>query len=152
MTEPLSTTASAIAMAGFAAESSKLVFKFFHGVASAPANIHSASIALRSLHVTLTNLRESGTKLDPQYKFSTHFCRRLNDCLKDLNTFEAKIGKIDAIFGKEGTRQRPSDKRARRLWERVRWLLLGEQETRRFLEKVKLYHNEFSLELLVLLA
>ncbi|KAL8700694.1 MAG: hypothetical protein Q9201_005310 [Fulgogasparrea decipioides] len=152
MTEPLSTTASAIAMAGFAAESSKLVFKFFYGVASAPANIHNASIALRSLHVTLNNLRQSGTRLDPQYKFSTHFCRRLNDCLKALNTFEAKIGKIDAIFGKEGTRQRPSDNRARRSWERVRWLLLGEQETRRFLEKVKLYHNEFSLELLGLLA
>ncbi|KAL8751039.1 MAG: hypothetical protein Q9184_006203 [Pyrenodesmia sp. 2 TL-2023] len=151
MTEPLSTTASAIAIAGFAAESSKLIFKFFHGVASAPANIHDASIALRSLHMTLTALQQRGTRLDPQYKFSTHFCRRLDDCLEDLKTFEAKISKIDAIFDKEGTRQRHSDNRARRSWEIVRWLLHGEQETRRFLEKVKLYHNEFSLELFGLL-
>ncbi|KAL8750150.1 MAG: hypothetical protein Q9184_006529, partial [Pyrenodesmia sp. 2 TL-2023] len=141
-----------MAIAGFVAEFSKLMFKFFHGVASAPANVHDASVALRSLHVTLTNLQQSGTKLDPQYKFSTHFCCRLDDCLKELKTFEAKIGKIDAIFGKEGSRQRPSNNRARRSWGRVRWLLLGEQETRRFLEKVSLYHNEFSLELLGLLA
>ncbi|KAL8714062.1 MAG: hypothetical protein Q9225_006637 [Loekoesia sp. 1 TL-2023] len=152
MVEPLSATASIIAVVGFAAESSKLMFKVFQGVVHRPANIHDASLALKSLYVTLTNLQQRSTKLDPKYEFPAHFCQRLNDCLKDLKTFEAKIGKVDAILGKEGTRKRDWDGKTRRSWERIRWLLVGEQETRRFLEKVKLYQNEFSLELLGLLT
>lgn len=152
MVEPLSATASIIAVVGFAAESSKFMFKFLRGVAHVPANIHDSSLALKSLYVTLTNLQQRSTKLDPQYEFPAHFCQRLNDCLKDLKTFEAKIGKIDAILGKKGTRKRDWDGKPRRSWEGIRWLLVGEQETRRFLEKVKVYQIEFSLELLGLLT
>ncbi|KAL9121111.1 MAG: hypothetical protein Q9187_002335 [Circinaria calcarea] len=100
----------------------------------------------------MTNLQQSGTELDPKYKFSTHFCHRLNQCLNDLKTFEVKIGKIDARFGVKKSCKRDWDGKARRSWERVRWLLIGEQETRKFLEKVKLYQNEFFLELLMLLT
>ena len=152
MAEPLSTAASIIAVVSFAAESSKVMFKFFEGIAHAPANIHESALALKSLYMTLTNLQQSGTKLDPKYKFPAHFCGRLNDCLTDLKTFEAKIGKIDAKFGKQGTRQHYWDGTTRRSCERVRWLLVGERETRRFLERVKMYQNEFFLELLGLLT
>lgn len=152
MAEPLSTTASIMAVVGFAAESSKIMFKFFHGVNSMPANVHESLLALKSLHVTMTNLQQSGTKLDPKYKFPTHFCHRLSECLHDLKAFEAKIGKIDAKFGKKGTRKCDWDGKTRRSWERVRWLLVGEQETGKFLEKVKAYQNEFFLELLILLT
>ncbi|KAL8834878.1 MAG: hypothetical protein Q9176_007243 [Flavoplaca citrina] len=96
MAEPLSASASIIAVVGFAAESSKLIFCFFQGITHAPANIHDSALALRSLFVTLTNLQQSGTKLDPNYKFPAHFCGRLNDCLKDLKNFEARIDKTDA--------------------------------------------------------
>ena len=151
MAEPLSASASIIAVVGFAAESSKLIFCFFQGITHAPANIHDSALALSSLYVTLTNLQKSGTKLDPNYKFPAHFCGRLNDCLKDLKGFEAKIGKIDAVFSNQGTRKHDWDTITRRSWERVEWLLVGEQETRRFLDKVKMYQNEFILELLGLL-
>ncbi|KAL8921172.1 MAG: hypothetical protein Q9172_004168 [Xanthocarpia lactea] len=151
MAEPLSASASIIAAIGFAAESSKLIFRFFQGIAHAPANIHDSALALSSLYVTLTSLQQSGTKLDPKYKFPAHFCSRLNDCLKDLKTFEAKLDKIDAVFSNRGTRKIDRDTKTRRSWERVKWLLVGEQDTRRFLEKVKMYQNEFVLELLGLL-
>jgi len=117
-----------------------------------PANVHESFLALKSLHVTMTNLQQSGTKLDPKYKFPTHFCHRLNECLNDLKTFEAKFGKIDAKFGKKRTRKRDWDDKVRRSWERVRWLLVGEQDTGKFLEKVKIYQIEFCLEFLVLLT
>lgn len=152
MAEPLSTIASVMAMAGFAAESSKTVFNFFRGIASMPANVHESLLALKSLHVTIINLQQSGMKLDPKYKFSSHFCQRLNECLNDLKTFEVKISKIDAKFGKKKSCKCDLDGKARRSWERVRWLLVGEQETGRFLEKVKFYQNEFFLELLMLLT
>ena len=152
MAESLSTGASIITVVGFAAESSKLMFRFFHGVAHAPANIHDSALALNSLYVTVTNLQQSGTKLDPKYKFPAHFCGRLNDCLKDLKAFEAKIGKIDAKFGRQGTRKHHWDGTMRRSCERVRWLLVGERETRRFLKRVRITQNEFFLELLGLLT
>ncbi len=151
MAEPLSTTASVIAVVGFAAQTSQIMFKFFHGVASMPAKVHESLLALKSLHVTMTHLQQCGTKLDPKYKFPTHFCHRLSECLNDLKTFEAKIGKIDANFGKKGSRKRDWDGKTRRSWERVRWLLVGEQETGKFLENVKVYQNGFFLELLILL-
>lgn len=151
MAEPLSTTASIMAAVSFAAEYSKIMFKFFHGVASMPANVHESLLALSSLHVTMANLQQRGTKLDPKNKFPPHFCHRLDECLGDSKAFEARIGKIDAKFGKKATRKRDWDGKTRRSWERVRWLLVGEQETREFLEKVNLYQNEFHLELLTLL-
>ena len=151
MAEPLSASASIIAVVGFAAESSKLIFSFFQGIAHAPANVHDSALALSSLSVTLTNLQQSGTKLDPKYKFPAHFRSRLNDCLKDLKAFEAKIDKIDAVLSNRGTSRHDWDTKTRRSWERLRWLLVGEQETRRFLEKVTMYQNEFVLELLGLL-
>lgn len=71
--------------------------------------------------------------------------------MNDLETLEAKIGKVDVKFGKKGTRKGYWDGKARRSWERVRWLMIGEQEMGKFLKKVNLYHIEFSLELLTLL-
>ena len=152
MVEPLSTTASVLAVVGFAAEYSKTVFNFFRGIASTTANVHESFLALKSLHITMTNLQQTGTKLDPKYKFPTHFCHRLSECLNDLKKFEIKISKIDAKFAKKKSCKRDWDGKARRSWERVRWLLIGEQETGRFLEKVKSYQNEFFLELLMLLT
>lgn len=150
MAEPLSITASTIAVVGLAAECSKLMLSFFHGVKHVPAKVHDALIALRSLHVTLTSLQEIGTKLDPKYKFSTHFCHRLDECLKELKVFEVKIDKIDAKFDKGQIGKRNVE--TRRTWGKIRWLLDGQQETKRFLERVKIYQNEFFLELLGLLT
>ena len=147
MAEPLSITASTIAVVGLATESSKFMFNFFHGIKHVPANVHDTSIALKSLHVTLTGLQEIGTKLDPKYKFPAHFCHRLDECLEDLKIFEAKISKIDVILGTQKSCKRDWDGKTRKAWEKIRWLLGGEQETRRFLKRVKIYQNEFSLEL-----
>lgn len=152
MAEPLSTTASVMAVIGFAAESSKLMFRSFHGAASMPARVHEFSVALKALNVTLTNLRQTGTKLDPKYSFPAHFCSRLNECLDDLRSFEAKLKKIDVIFGKKNQKKYAWDGKPRRMRERIRWQLLGEQEMGRFWEKMKLYQSEFSLELLCLVT
>ena len=152
MAEPLSTTAATIAVVSFAAESSKLVFKFFHELACVPANLHDSYSALTSLHVTLNKLQDCATKLDPNYRFPSHFCDRIYECLKDLRAFEAKIGEIDAIFGKKKVLRRDWNAKTRRSWERLRWLLVRERETRRFLENIKNYQDEFCLELLILLT
>ena len=152
MAEPLSTAASTIAVVGFAAESSKLVFRFFHDLAHMPAYLHDSFLALNSLHVTLDHLQEHGARPNAKYRFSAHFCDRINECLKDLKAFEVQIAEIDAIFGRKAALKRDWNGKARRSWERMRWLIVGEQETKRFLEKIKIYQNEFFLELLMLLT
>ena len=62
MAEPLSTTASIIAVVGFAAESSKLAIELFRKLARTPANVHDSLLALTTLHLTLNNLQDCGSK------------------------------------------------------------------------------------------
>ena len=151
MADPFSTTVSAMTVFGFAAQSSKVLFKFFRGVASLPSDVKESLRALESLHLTLINLQQSGAKLGPTYTFPPHLCHRLNECLNDLTTLETRIGKINAEFSEKGTLRHSWSGKARRSWERVRWPVVGEQELRKFLQKVKSYQAEFVLELLTLL-
>jgi hypothetical protein len=94
MSDPLSTTASVMTVIAFAAESSKILFKVFRGVTSMPIDVQASLQSLKSLHETMNNLQQTGTKLDPNHKFPAHFCRRLNECLNDLEALEAKIDNI----------------------------------------------------------
>ncbi len=94
MSDPLSTTASVTTVIAFAAESSKILFKVFRGVTSMPIDVQASLQSLKSLHETMNNLQQTGTKLDPNHKFPAHFCRRLNECLNDLEALEAKIDNI----------------------------------------------------------
>lgn len=151
MADPLSTTASVVAVVGFAAESSKTIFKVFRGFTSMPANVQESMQSLKSLQITMTNLQQSGLKLDPNHKFSSHFCSRLNECLKDLNAFKIKIAKIEAQFGSKRTRKHNLEGKVRRSCERIRWMLKDEQEIVKFFDKVKIYYIEFSLELSTLI-
>lgn len=103
MAEPLSTTASIVAVVGFAAESSKLVVELFRKLARTSANVHDSLLAVASLHLILNDLQDCGSKLDQSYRFLAHFQDRVNECLKNLRAFEIKIDEIDAIFDGERT-------------------------------------------------
>lgn len=152
MADPLSSIASVIAIAGLAAKSSKIIFKFFNGIPSVPADLKHSLLALQSLHETLTALQRSGTKIDPRHNLPPHICTRLNECLTDLKNFEAKLHNSYAILCQKDVSTQGRDGKARKSWEKVKWLLVGEQAMAKFLERIKLYHAELSLYLLTLLA
>lgn len=152
MGEPLSITASIIAVAGFAAESSKTIFRFFYEIANAPQEVRHSILALQSLHMTLINIQQIGTKLPASYSFPPNFCSRLHECIGELNKFEAKIKAIDSELHEKRTERIGWEGKAKRSWKRLKWLLIAEQQTAKFLERMDLYHNEFSLDLLAFLV
>lgn len=151
MSDPVSAVGSVLAVVACAAETSKILFKFFRCVGSVPRDIHQSSEALRSLQVTLLGLQRCGSQLQPEYRFSSQFNQRLDECLHQLNEWANKIKKADAKFIKKGSLARTWDSKATQSWERIKWIVHGEQEMRRFFENIRLYQSEFSIELLALL-
>ena len=148
MTEPLSSTASVLAVAVCVTQSAKFLFKFFHDVGRIPDNVRQLLTALNSLHATLTALQQCGTSTNPNLRFSPRFCQRLSDCLTQLTLWSTKVAKIDTALNEQGASHHKWERKTRRSWHKIKWLIAGEQDVNRFLEIIRLYHAEFSIELL----
>ncbi|KAL8675816.1 MAG: hypothetical protein Q9186_007580 [Xanthomendoza sp. 1 TL-2023] len=151
MSDPISALGSALAIVGFAAETSRFLFKFLRRISSLPRDIHQSSEALNSLQVTLSQLQHCGAQLDPRYTFSAQFTTRLRECARQLTDWANKIKELDAKVTKQGSNARAWDARVTRSWEKVKWLLHGEQELRKFLELMRIHESGFSIELLAIL-
>lgn len=151
MADPLSSAASIIAVAACAAESSKFLFIFFRDLRVVSDNVHQSRTALESLHMTLTSLQQCTTRLDPNWQFSPHFRQRLGDCLDQLSLWTDKVSKIDNDLHKTRAGHQKWERKTKRCWQKIKWLSVGGHEMRRFLENIRLYQAEFSLELLTLL-
>ena len=152
MADPLSTVASVIAVAGLAASTSKKLIDFFQKLPSIPADIEHSFRALHSLHQTLLNVQEESTNAGSSHQYAPYFCERLRDCVADLAAYEAKLYKISAKFDKQNSVQDICNGRVKRFWQKVKWQIVQEEETIRFLNRIKLYHAEFSMYLLVSLV
>lgn len=151
MADPLSSTASVLTIVVCAAESTKYLFKFFHGISRVPESVRQLHRALKSLHVTLTALQDAGTSSSSNVQFSPHLRQRLRECLNHLEAWSTKIGRIDSEIDQSQLSRHQWERKTRRSWQKVKWLIAGEQELSHFLEIIRLYHAEFSLELLTLL-
>ena len=151
MTELLSSAASVIAVAACVADSAKFLFKTFHEVSRVPENIRHLLTALKLLHITLITLQECGKRLDAKWQFAPQFQQRLNECLSQLEIWSNKVSVIDNDLDKRGTTHHKWDRKTRRSWQKIKWLTAGKHDLNHLLEMVKLYHAEFSLELLTLL-
>ena len=131
MGDPLSSLASVITVVGCAAESIQFLLTFFHQFHGAPARIGRWLEMLESLHFTLTSLQECSTSLDPRYRFPPHFCRRLVDCLNQLQACVDEIRTTNVQFVRESPgAKRKWDSKAKRSWERIRWVALGDRRVK----------------------
>lgn len=151
MGDPISTVGSVLAVVACAAETSGVIFRFFRRIVSVPEDVSQLSKALESLQANLSRLQHCGTQLDSRCTFSPHFGRRLEECVKQLTRWEAKIKRIDARFKRTSLLGRSWKRKTARPWERIKWLMYKEHEIRRFTETMKIYQSEFSLELQILL-
>ena len=152
MAEPLSSTASVIAVVACATESTKFLFKFFRDISRVPENVRQLHRALESLHITLSALQDAIISSDSDLQFSPHLRQRLRECLRHLKAWSSKIARLDSETDQSRSNRHPWERKTRRSWQKVKWLIAGEQELGHFLEIIKLYHTEFSLELLTLLV
>ena len=150
MGDGLSTTASIIALAACAAEASKFLFKSIRSTGHIPKDVDQSLAALESLYGTLDRLQRCSARLHPSNRFEPSFVARLTLCLDQLGAWVAKLSKIDGQFSEADTTHL-WPKQAKKTWIRLRWLLIDEHELKRFLQTVKSYETEFSLELLTIL-
>ena len=144
MAEGLSTTASVIAVAACAAESAKFLFRAFHEAPMIPDHFRQLLSTLTSLHTTLSALQQCSANREAKLRFPRHFHQSLTECQRQLQVWSTKVAKIDAVL-------QSRKNKSHRSWQKIKWLAVGEKDTNRFLEIIKLYHAEFSLQLLALL-
>lgn len=71
--------------------------------------------------------------------------------MAQLSVWADKIAKIDSELDKKRADSHKWARKAKRSWQKIKWLLTGEQEIRLFMENTRSYQAEFSLELLTLL-
>ena len=152
MADPLSSLASVLTLVECTAESTKFLLKFFRQFNGAPAQIHQWLEMLESLHFTLSSLLGCSADLDPRYHFPQRFRQRLVGCLTRLQACVDEISKTDAHFVVNASHTESKwDGKARRSWERVKWVAIGSHRMKKLVDIIKLYHFEFSMELFKLL-
>ena len=152
MSDPLSSLASVITIAGSAAESVKVLLRFFRRFHHAPAQVHQWLTMLESLRSTLSSLQQCGRNLDPRYRFSSHFQQRLLSCVVQLQICTREVARIDAeLVTTSSDGKEKLTHKARRSWQRAKWATVGDHKTKKVMRIMNLYHFEFVMELLKVL-
>ncbi|KAL8713773.1 MAG: hypothetical protein Q9220_002300 [cf. Caloplaca sp. 1 TL-2023] len=148
MADPISTAGSVIAIVACAAETAEFLFKVLRSAGPVSDEINQLSQALESLHATLLGLQQCSLQLHPNLQFPDRFRRRLEECLRRLDDRAFRIRQINIKINNT----KPARWNVERCWGKTKWLMFGEKETRKFMEIVRLYQSEFTLELLTLLV
>ena len=147
MADPISPVASVVTVAGCAIESAKFLYGVLNKFSKASAEIHQSLKTLQALHNTLVGLQQCSASLYPRYVFPPRFCQRLAECQSYLNIWEHHICEIDSEFSQKASSKRFWDGKAKRTWERFKWIAFRGRDMEKFMENMKTYESEFSLEL-----
>ena len=94
MADPLSVTASAIAVLGLASQSSKLLLDFFSTFSEAPKEIQQHVTALHALASTFRGIQALGQQMPPEHAWSLEFESRLKECVADFRAMQLKMEKL----------------------------------------------------------
>ena len=137
MCDPLSTTASILAVFGFAGQSCQFLFEFFQTFSEVPKEVQNHVSLLHSLRATFTRIETLGGHV----KFTDELQSQIKECMVDFQGVELKVRQVIVQMEKG---------RMRRTWTRLKWTSSAENWLSKFLTRVQIYHTIFSLELLVL--
>ena len=152
MSEPLSSLASVITIAGSATESISVLWKFFRQFRNAPGHVHQWLAMLESLLSTLSSLQQCGRDLDSRCRFSTHFQQRLLSCVIQLRICTSEVARIDAGLVKASSSGKNKwNQKAGRSWERAKWAIVGDYKMKKVMKIIDFYHFEFVIEILKVL-
>ena len=152
MPDPLSSVASVITLVGGAADSIKVLVTFCREFHNAPAEVHEWLTMLEALRLTLSNLEQCGRNLGSRYHFSSTFHQRLLTCVEQLQNCVGEIAQVDATLVKANANsKRKWTHNAKRSWVRAKWTITRDQQMKRVMSSMQLYHFEFGVELLKML-
>ena len=136
--DPVSATASVIAIAGVAGKSCQALLSFFHGISEAQEDILQFCKTLQSLESTLQCIRSLCTDPNVRQHLTQNFTVCLKECFSELEAADTKCRKAQNLM-QRGKMQSS--------WARLRWYLSAEHWLKKFFFHVQTYHTVFSLEL-----
>lgn len=141
MFDPLSTTASTIAIVGFAGESCQFLFEFFRTVSGAPREVEHHVSSLRALRATFTGIESLSNDISLDGALPQEFHIRLKECMADIKAIELRVRKANEDLERS---------KLRRTWTRLKWSSSADHWLSKFLARVHSYHTTFCLDLLTL--
>ena len=142
MCDPLSVTASVLAVAGFAVKASECLYRTLRLLSETPDDLHHHITAIQALQSTFAGIVALGNDAQNAAFITTDLKDRLQACILDLQAMERLARSFHAQHG-EG--------KARRTWSKMRGSLTDQRQTlKSHLRRIESYHMRFSLELLLI--
>ncbi|KAL9034952.1 MAG: hypothetical protein Q9214_006810 [Letrouitia sp. 1 TL-2023] len=142
MGDPLSTTASILAVANLAAHSCGLLYETFQSFSKAPEDIRRNISALQSLKSIFAGIVALENDIPDPALITPDFESRLEECMLDLQAMEIFIAPFQT---------RCEDGKIRKTLARLRWASIDQKsKLRKHLERIEYYQRLFSLELQLL--
>jgi len=142
MADPLSVTASILAVAGFAATSCKTIFQTISQFSAARTELQHHLVTLCDLQSTFANIASLQQDVVLEPLLTPEFGSRLHACMRDLQVMEDLAKSIHAQL---------QENKMRRAWSRMRLSIGDQQQTMKtHLGRIESYHRAFSLDLLLL--
>ena len=141
MSDPLSATASTIAVISFAGASCQFLFDFIRTVSGAPKDIQHHVVSLRALRSTFATIETLIKEIALEKLLSREFHNRLNECMEDIRVIETRVRKANEDLKRS---------KSHRTWTRLKWSLSADHWLSKFFVRVQTYHTIFCLDLLVL--
>ena len=139
--DPLSATASAIAIIGLLGQSCQFVSRFLGGISDASASIRARHTTLQALSASLRKIQALYAENSQITEPAPEFAAQVADCMTDFVTIEAKLRKAIEGLNKG---------RCTRRLAKLKWSISSEDWLKRFLTRVQRYHAVMSLELMTL--
>lgn len=135
--DPLSVTASVIAITGFACKSCQALISFFQGISGARGDILQICATLQSLESTMQSIKL--LCIDPAIKQSITYnlTECLKECFSELEIADAKCRKARMLIHKG---------KVQSSWARLRWYLSAESWLEKFFARIQTYQMIISLE------
>ncbi len=142
MCDPVSATASVLAVAGFAAHSCEYLYKTFKSLSDAPEEVQRHIASLHALQLTLVDIGMLEKDVSDPALFTQEFKSRLQECLLDLQAMERQAKPFQQDF---------EDRTARRTFARIRWSSIDHKyKLKKFLSRIEAHYTCLSLGLSLL--
>lgn len=143
MPDPLSITASVIAILTFAIQSCRYLSDCLSQVSHAPVEVKNHQVFLQDLAVTLIELRSicNDITVIGKIQVSINFENRLLSCRDDLQEMRLFV---------QSTRQRMEGGKLLKNWSRVKYALFSEPRFKRFAKRLQQHRIALSTDMLLL--
>ena len=142
MADPLSGTASILAVLNLAAHSCGYLYDFFQSFSDASVDLRHHTLTLQSLQSAFTSISTLENEIADPLLVTPEFHFRLEECMLDLRVLEGFIRPAQTKCDGEG---------ARKIWAKVRWASADQKaKIKRCLAKIDRHRTAFQLDLLLL--